>query len=214
MSGIGREAIEIAQPVRRAAAGGVARERRVDVAVRQHQIAAVQQRQNLPLAAVREIRRVQQRKRGRRQQPPLLPAPRGRFHQRRRIPLRKMNAVAADLEPALQQIELRALPRPVDSLDHHQRAGILALRRGRLFRRHLGQYRDFGSDGSHGAHLSRKANDTSKASTGHENCVTSPASDHCAWRAAARRGPFEAKLASPCGRSSLSSSPGDQHVLG
>ena len=41
--GNGREAVQISQPVRRAAARRVARKRRVNVAVREHQIAAVQQ---------------------------------------------------------------------------------------------------------------------------------------------------------------------------
>ena len=133
MSGIGREAIEIAQPARRAAARRIARERRVDVAVGEDQIAAVEQRQDLALAAVGKIRGVQQRKRGRREQPALLAAPRGGFHQRRGIPLREMDAIAADFQPAFQQVELRAFPGAVDAFDDDQRAGILALGRGGFF---------------------------------------------------------------------------------
>ena len=127
-----RETVEISQPVGRAAPGRIARERRVDIAVRQNQVAAVEKRHDLPLAAIGEIRGVQQRKCRRRQQPALFPAARGGLHQRRRIPFREMDAISADFQPALQQIELRALSRAVDSFDDDQCAGILPLRRGRF----------------------------------------------------------------------------------
>ena len=119
-----REAVEISQPARGTIARHVARKRRVNVTVRQHQVSAVQQRQDLPLAAVRKIGGMQQRKCRRRQQPALLSAPRGRFHQRRRIPFREMQPVAADFQPPLQQVQLRAFPGAVDPFDDDQRSRV------------------------------------------------------------------------------------------
>ena len=125
-----REAVEIAQPARRAAAGGVARKRGVNVAVGQDEIVALQQRHDLAFAAVGKVGGVQQRKCRRRQQAALLSASRRGLHQRRRIPLGEMQAVAADFEPALQQIKLRAFARAVGAFDDDKRAGIRAAGNG------------------------------------------------------------------------------------
>jgi len=85
----------------------------------------VQQGKNLALAAVGKIRGVQQRKRGGGQETALFPAPGGRLDQRRGVPLREMQAVAADFQPALQQIELGAFAGPVDAFDHNERPWVL-----------------------------------------------------------------------------------------
>ena len=84
----------------------------------------MKKRQDLTLAAVRKICCMQKRKGGGRQQAPLLSAARCRLHQRRRIPLREMDPVAANFQPPLQQIQLGAFPRAVDTFHHHQRAGV------------------------------------------------------------------------------------------
>jgi len=49
-----REAVQVSQPPRRAAARRVPRERRVNVAIRQHQVIALQQRHDLAFATVGE----------------------------------------------------------------------------------------------------------------------------------------------------------------
>ena len=121
-----RKSIQISQPSRWAAPRRIARKRRVNVAVGKDQVVALKQRHDLPLAAVRKIRGVQERERRRCQQPPLLPAPRRGFHQRRRIPFREMQPVSADFQPPLEQIKLRALARPVRSFHHKQCARIRA----------------------------------------------------------------------------------------
>src|SRR5258708_22261715 len=71
---------------------------------------------------------VKEEKGGRGRQPPLLAAPRRRFHQRRGIPLREMQAVAPEFQPALQQIELRAFAGTVGPFYNNQRTGIGAAR--------------------------------------------------------------------------------------
>ena len=78
-----RKAVQISQPSRRAAPRRIPRKRRVNVAISKDQIVALKQRHDLSLTTVRKIRRVQQRKCRRRQQPPLFSSPRGGFHQRR-----------------------------------------------------------------------------------------------------------------------------------
>src|SRR5580704_8397755 len=98
----GRKAVKVAEPARRAAAGGVARECGVDVAIGQHEVVALEQWHDLTLATVGKVGSVQQRERGGCQQAALLSAAGRGFHQRRGIPLREVQAVAADFEPSLQ----------------------------------------------------------------------------------------------------------------
>jgi len=124
--------------VRRASAGHVARECRVDVTVGENEISAVEQREDLPLAAVRKIGRVQERKCHRRQQAPLFPAPRRGPDQRRRIPFGKVNPVSADLQPALEKIELCAFAGAVNSLDDHEGARIFTFGYADFFERAFG----------------------------------------------------------------------------
>src|SRR3984893_1079532 len=71
-----REAVEIAQPVRRTSASAIPRERGVDIAIGENQIAAMQQWHDLTLATVGKICRMQKRERGGRQQAALF-APAG-----------------------------------------------------------------------------------------------------------------------------------------
>src|SRR5712691_9320541 len=52
--------------------------------------------------------------------------PRRGLHQRRRIPFREMQPVPANFKPPLEQIELRALARPVRALHDDQSARIRA----------------------------------------------------------------------------------------
>src|SRR5216684_1442976 len=120
------EPIEVAQPARGATARGVASEGRVNVAVRKNEIIPLKQRQDLALAAIREIGRVQQGECNRSEQAALLAAPRGRFHQRRGVPFREVQPVTADLEPSLQQVQLRALSRTIGTLDHDESTGVRA----------------------------------------------------------------------------------------
>jgi hypothetical protein len=89
----------------------------------------VQQGQDLPFAAVGKIRGMEQGESGGRQKPPLLSAARGGFDKRRGIPLRKMKTIPADFQPAFQQVQLRALPGPIDAFDNDQSARVLS---GRL----------------------------------------------------------------------------------
>src|ERR1700723_3369764 len=58
----------------------------------------------------------------------------GVLPQGREIPFGEMDAIAADFQPALQQIELRAFARAVNSFHHYQGARIRALG-GRLLQR-------------------------------------------------------------------------------
>jgi len=120
----GRKAVQVSQPALRAVARNIARERCVNVPVGQDEVSAVEQREDLALAAVGKIGGVQERKRGGRKQTALLPAPGCRFHKWRRIPLREMQAIAADFEPAFEQVELRALPGAVYAFNHNERARV------------------------------------------------------------------------------------------
>src|SRR5581483_9278638 len=119
-----REAIEVAKPLRGAAARSVAGKRRVDIAVGENEIVALKERHDLTLAAVGEVGRVQERKGGRSKQTALFAAARCGFDEGRGVPLREMEAVAADFEPALEEIELRALAGAVGTFDHDQGTGI------------------------------------------------------------------------------------------
>src|SRR5207302_2317121 len=71
---------------------------------------------------------MKERKRRGREESPLFAAPRRRFYQRRRIPLREMQPVAADFQPTLEQVQLRAFSRAVRAFDHNQSTRIGAAR--------------------------------------------------------------------------------------
>src|ERR1700733_1613748 len=129
-----REAVKIAQPVRRTSASAVSGKSGVDVAVGQHEVTTVQQRHDLTLAAIGEIGGMQERECCRREQPALFATTGGRFYQRRRVPFGEVRSIAANFEPPFEQVELGALAGTVNALDDHQSAGIRAFG-GRLFGR-------------------------------------------------------------------------------
>ena len=109
----------------------------------------MEQRHDLAFAAVGEIGGMKQRKRGGREQAALLAPASGGFYQRRRVPLGEVDAVTADFEPALQEVELGAFAGSVDAFDHDERAGIRALGCGGGFRFRFRNWRRFG-DRRHG----------------------------------------------------------------
>ncbi len=125
-----RKAIEVAQPARGAAASGVARESGVNVAVGEYEIVALEERHDLALAAIGEVGGVQQRKCRWREKTALLAAASRGLHEWRGVPLGEVQAVAANFEPALQKIKLRALARAIGALDDDERAGISAAGNG------------------------------------------------------------------------------------
>jgi hypothetical protein len=120
--GHGGEAVEPAHPGRRATAHHVAGERGEDVPVAQHQVARAQQRQQLPLVAIREIRGVDEAEGGRREQVGLLAARGGALDQLRGVPLAEEDLQPELLEPALQQVDLRGLARAVNAFDSDEAA--------------------------------------------------------------------------------------------
>jgi len=93
----------------RTAAGTVAREGGVHVAIGEDEIIALEERHDLALAAVGEVSGVKQRKGCRCEESTLFAATSGGFDERRRVPFGEMKAIAADFEPTLQQIKLSAL---------------------------------------------------------------------------------------------------------
>src|SRR5580704_17126031 len=113
------ETIKIAQPVRRTSTSAIARKCGVDIAVGENQITAVQQRHDLAFTAVSKICSVQKRKRRRCQQAPLFAPPGCRVHEWRRSSLCEVVTLAADFEPAFQQVEWGVLPGTVNPFNHH-----------------------------------------------------------------------------------------------
>ena len=112
-----------AHPFRRAAAHDVAREGGEDVAVAQHEVAGAQQRHQLPLVAVGEIRRVNEAEGGGREQFALLAFAGGGLDELGGIPFAEIDFQALHFEPAFEQINLRGLARAIQALDRDQPAG-------------------------------------------------------------------------------------------
>ena len=129
----------------RAAAGRVAGEGRIDVAVRKNKVVALQEGHNLALAAIGEVCSMQQGEGGGSEEALLLAATCGGFNQRRRVPFGEMEPVAADFEPTFEEIELGAFSRAVGAFDDEERSRISAAgnRASRLRER---GFRDFGPD--------------------------------------------------------------------
>ena len=117
------EIVDAAHPVRRTTAHHVARERGENIAVAQHDVAGAQQRQQMAFVTVGEIRRVNEAERRRRQQLALFALAGGGFHQLGGIPLAEIDLDALGFEPALEQINLRGLARPVEALDGDEPPG-------------------------------------------------------------------------------------------
>src|ERR1700739_4846614 len=101
----------------RTAAGRIAGESRVNITVRENEIVALQERHDLALATVGKIGSMEQGERCGRQQSFLLAAPRRRLNERREVPLRKVQAVAADFEPAFEEVKLRTFSGAVGAFD-------------------------------------------------------------------------------------------------
>jgi len=74
----------------------------------------------MPLVAVGEVRGVDEAEGRWREQFALFALARGRFHQFRRVPLAEIDLDALGFQPALEQINLRGLARPVEALDGDQ----------------------------------------------------------------------------------------------
>ena len=129
----------------RAATGRVAGEGRIDVAVSKNKIVALQEGHDLTLAAIGEVCSMQQGEGGGSEEALLLAATGGGFNQRRRVPFGEMEPVAADFEPAFEEIELGAFSRAVGAFDDEERSRISAAgnRASRLRER---GFRDFGPD--------------------------------------------------------------------
>ncbi len=116
------EVVEPAHPLGRTPPHRVARERGEDVAIAQHEVARAQQRHELPFVSVREIRRVDEAERRRREQGHLLALARRGLHEVGRIPLAEEDLQPLQLEPALEQVNLCGLARAIQPLDRDEPA--------------------------------------------------------------------------------------------
>ena len=123
------KAVELADPAPVDAARGVARERRVGVAVGEHDHAGLERRDDVVEQPVGEVGRVQQAERHRRQRVLLLARLGRGLDERRRVPLGDEDRVAGGAKPLRQQRQLRCLSRPVDAFDHEQLSRVLVARR-------------------------------------------------------------------------------------
>ena len=120
-----REAVELAHPLPIDAARGVARERRVGVAIRQHDHAGLERRDDLVEQPVSEVRGVQQAERHRGQRVFFLAGLGRRLGEGGRVPFRDEHAMPFGAQPLRQQAQLRGFPGPVDPFDDEQLAGVL-----------------------------------------------------------------------------------------
>ena len=120
-----REAVQLANPLAVDTAGGIARERRVGIAVGEHDHAGLERRNDVVEQPVGEVGRVQQAERHRRQRVLLLAALGRRLDQRRRIPLGDDDAVAGGAKPFRQEPQLRRFSGPVDALHDEELSRIL-----------------------------------------------------------------------------------------
>ena len=119
-----REAVQVAQPLPIDAAHAGARQRREDVAIRQHDESGLERRDDFLLQPVGEVGRVEQHERQLVERVARLGELDRRLHQRRARPAGFDDAVALDLEPLAQQLNLRAAADAVGALDGDQLAGI------------------------------------------------------------------------------------------
>ena len=117
-----REAVQVAQPLPIDAAHAGARERREDVAIRQHDEAGLERRDDLLLEPVGEVGGVEQHEGQLVERVARLGELDRRLHQRRARPAGFDDAVALDLEPLAQQLNLRAAADAVGALDGDQLA--------------------------------------------------------------------------------------------
>ena len=118
------EAVQAAQPRAVDAAHAGARERRENVAIRQHDEARLERRNDFLLEPVGEIGRVEQHERELVQRVARLGQLDRRLHQRRPRPAGFDDAVALHFEPLAQELNLRAAADAVGAFDRDQLAGI------------------------------------------------------------------------------------------
>ena len=100
-----------------AAAGGVAGEGGVDVAIGEDEIVALEEGHDLAFAAVGEVGGVEEREGGGGEEAFLFAAAGGGFYEGRGVPLGEVETVAADFEPAFEEIELGAFAGAVGAFD-------------------------------------------------------------------------------------------------
>ena len=119
-----REAVQVAQPRPIDAADAGPRQRREDVAIRQDDEPGLERRDDLLLQAVGEVGGVEQHEGQLVERVARLGELDGRLHQRRAGPAGLDDAVALDLEPLAQQLDLRAAADAVGALDRDQLARV------------------------------------------------------------------------------------------
>ena len=127
--GLDGVAVKLAHPLGVHPAHHVAREGRVNVAVTKDHRAGLEQRDNVALHAVREIRGVDQAE-GRRREHLLLLAALGNVpDQGGGVPLAEHHAVTLGLQPLVKEHQLGGFPGPIDPLDDKQlsREPVLAV---------------------------------------------------------------------------------------
>ena len=118
-----REIVHFADPFRGATADDIAGEGGEDVAVAQHEVAGLEQGEQLALVAIGEIGGVNEAEGGRGQEIHLLALAGGAFHQFGGIPLGKEHLELLHLHPAFEQIDLRGLAGTIESFDSDQSPG-------------------------------------------------------------------------------------------
>jgi len=101
----------------RAAARSIASEGGVDVTVGENEVIALEEGHDLALATVGKVGGVEERKSGWGEETLLFAAAGGGFYEGRGVPLGEVQAVAADFEPALEEVELRTLTGAVRAFD-------------------------------------------------------------------------------------------------
>ena len=111
-----RKIIDAPHPFRRAAPHRVPAEGGEDIAVAQDQVTGAQQRDQLPFIAVGEIGGMDQAERVGRKQLPLLSLARGILDQLGGIPLAEKHLQPLQFQPALEQVNLGGLARPIQPL--------------------------------------------------------------------------------------------------
>src|SRR5260221_1241375 len=113
-----------------AAAGSIASEGSVDVAIGEYEIVDLEKGHDLALAAVGEVGGVEEREGCGSEEALLLAGGGGVFYGGRGVPLGEVETVAADFKPALEEIELGAFTGAVGAFDYDEGAGIGAAGNG------------------------------------------------------------------------------------
>jgi hypothetical protein len=112
------------------AAGSVTGEGSVDVAISEDEIVALEEGHDLAFAAIGKIGSVEKREGGGGEKAFLLAATGGGLHEGRGIPFSEVETIAANFEPAFEEIELGGFAGAVGAFDDDKRTGIGAARDG------------------------------------------------------------------------------------